>query len=106
MRIALALAALCVVPSLSPAQEAKRSEAETKAIVAIKKSGAHVLEIAQNDAHLEVDYHLNVDTANDEALAPLASLKDAVVHLHLGGTKVTEKGLEHTKNLTGLPRPH
>ena len=86
---------------LAVAQEAKRSEAETKAITAIRKSGAHVLEIAQNDSHLEVAYHLNADATEQGPGVAGRELKD-VVHLDLHGTKITDKGLEHLKGLTGL----
>src|SRR5438045_778159 len=61
------------------------------ALAQIEKLGGHVGEIAQNDDHLEVSYHLQGASITDAALAPVSSLKK-VVRLDLGQTGVTDAG--------------
>ncbi len=80
-------------------------EDSAAAIAKIEKAGGTVMPLAQNDPHLEVDFHMAGASVNDAALAPLAALK-GVVHLHLGKTSVTDAGLAHVKPLTGLTELH
>ena len=121
------LVALLLVISGSIRAEAppQRSDAEKKALAKIAQLGASAMELAQNDPHLEVAYHLMDKEITVEHLAPLKDLK-GVVHLNLRGravtddmlaavaglkeltrlhlekTKVTDKGLAHLKGLANL----
>lgn len=82
-----------------------QSEAGKKSLTRIRQLGGLVLEVAQNDQHLEVSY-LQVDGKwTDE---PLALLKDVkgVVHLNLRGQPVTDEQLAHLKPLTELTHLH
>src|SRR5207302_490346 len=79
--------------------------AQAAAIAQIEKLGGRVQEIAQNDDHLEVSYHLSGASVTDAALAPLDHLKK-VVHLDLGQTSVTDAGLLHIRGLTELSELH
>ncbi len=81
------------------------TEAETTAIAAIRKSGGQVMELAQNDSHLDVAFHLADGKITDDQLAPLASLPQ-VAQLNLRGREITNAGLAHLKNLKGLVRLH
>ena len=83
----------------------KRSPAETKAIAKIKETGGQIMELAQNDPHLEVSFHLSGGKVTDEQLKPLTELKD-VVHLNLRGTDVTDAGMQTVGKLTSLVRLH
>lgn len=110
---------------VSAAEKAARSEAETAAIAAIRKSGGQVMELAQNDSRLDVAFHLADGKITDEQLVPLkqltglaqlnlrgrditndglANLKDlkSLVKLHLEKTKITDDGLQHLKGLENL----
>jgi len=86
-------------------QKAGPSPAEQKAIQAIEKAGGSVRTLAQNDDHLEVDFHLHPSSLTDEQLAPLAELKK-IVHLHLGNTNITDRGLTYLEPMTGLTELH
>jgi len=81
------------------------SDAEAQAISQIEKAGGSVRQIAQNDQHREVDFHLQGASCKDEQLAPLAKIKN-VVSLNLGKTSVTDAGLVYVKPLTGLIQLH
>jgi hypothetical protein len=82
-----------------------QSEAGKKALTRIRQLGGLVLELAQNDQHLEVSY-LQVDGKwTDEPLTLLKDLK-GVVHLNLRGQPVTDAQLEHLKPLTELTHLH
>ena len=70
-------------------EKAGASDAEAQAIAQIEKAGGSVRQIAQNDEHREVDFHLQGASCTDEQLAPLAKIKN-VVSLNLGKTSVTE----------------
>ncbi len=75
------------------------------AVAKIEKFGGSVRELAQNDPHLEVDYHMQGASVTDTALVPLATMK-SVVQLNLGKTSVTDAGLVHIKGLTNLAELH
>ena len=81
------------------------SDAEAQAIAQIEKAGGSVRQIAQNDEHREVDFHLQGTACTDEQLAPLPKIKN-VVSLNLGKTSVTDAGLTYVKPLTGLIQLH
>jgi len=74
-------------------------------VALIEKAGGRVAAIAQNDNHLEVDFHLQGASVGDSVLATVASLKD-VVQLNLGKTGVTDAGLTQIKGMTTLTRLH
>ena len=67
----------------------KAGNAEAQAIAQIEKAGGSVRQIAQNDEHREVDFHLQGASCTDEQLAPLAKIK-SVVSLNLGKTSITD----------------
>lgn len=82
-----------------------QTEAGKKSLARIRQLGGLVLEVAQNDQHLEVSY-LQVDGKwTDEPLALLKDLK-GVVHLNLRGQPVTDAQLVHLKPLTELTHLH
>ena len=81
------------------------SDAEAQAIAQIEKEGGSVRQIAQNDEHREIDFHLQGASCTDEQLAPLAKIKN-IVSLNLGKTSVTDAGLAYIKPLTGLVQLH
>lgn len=84
----------------------KPTEAEKAAIAKIREAGGQVMEVAQNDNHLEVAYHLADGTVTNDHLAPLKELKGRIVSLNLRGTAVTDEGLANLEGLTGLQRLH
>jgi len=98
MRIALSLCALLVVPSLSAAQEAKRSEAETKAIVAIKKSGAHVLETRFSSTLLRTA----ADDAKDQSYMLAALSPASLRRLHFPLAELTKPEVRRIAQSAGL----
>src|SRR5579885_1387019 len=82
-----------------------QTEAGKKALAKIRQLGGLVLELAQNDPHLEVSY-LQIDgKLSDEHLALLKELK-GLVHLDLRGQPVTDAQLIHLKPLTELTHLH
>lgn len=81
------------------------TDAEKAAMAAIRKSGGQVMELAQNDARLDVAFHLADGKITDAELAPLAQLpKTAQVNLR--GREITNAGLVYLKDLKGLTRLH
>jgi len=105
-RAAAALLALAAFHIPAGAQEKKEAAAPDPAIVAkIEKSGGSVRKIAQNDEHLEVDFHLQAASVKDADVEPVAQLKN-VVRLHLGKTGITDAALAFVKPLTGLTELH
>lgn len=81
------------------------TEAEQKATAAIKKLGGQVLELAQNDARLDVAFHLADSKIGDAELALVKDLPKTA-NLNLRGTEVTDAGLAAIKDLKGLVRLH
>jgi mono/diheme cytochrome c family protein len=75
------------------------------AVEKITKLGGSVGQVAQNDDHLEVSFHLVGAAINDTALTSLTSLKN-VVRLDLGNTSITDAGLVQVKALKGLTELH
>jgi hypothetical protein len=94
-----------VVLSSEAQNPAKRDDAELKAMAQIQKLGGLVLELAQNDPHLEVSYLQKEAKFGDEFLTPLKNLK-GLVHLNLRGQDVTDAQLVHLKDITTLTRLH
>jgi len=102
-----------------------RTPAELAAMEALRKQGALVLELAQNDPRLEVSYLQMIEKFGDGHLSPLKEIKGVVrlnlrgqpvtddllknleplkdlTHLHLEKTKITDKGLISVKGLSNL----
>ena len=91
-------------PAPKPAAGAPAAT-DAAAIAAVEKLGGRVQEVAQNDNHLEVSYHLSGASVTDASLVPLARLKK-IVHLDLGQTGITDAGLAHVRGLTELTDLH
>jgi len=81
------------------------TDAEKAAVADIKKSGGQVMELAQNDARLDVAFHLADGKITDEQLVPLKNLPQ-VAQLNLRGREITNAGLVNLKDLKGLVRLH
>jgi hypothetical protein len=82
-----------------------QTEAGKKALTKIRQLGGLALELAQNDAHLEVSYIQTDGKFTDEHLAVLKDLK-GLVHLDLRAQPVTDAQLAHLKPLTDLTHLH
>ena len=89
-----------------PKEAPKPTQAELDAIAAVKKLGGAAAQVAQNDHRVEVDYHLTDGKVGDDHLAPIKALANILYRLHLGGTEVTDKGLEQIKDAKGLAKLH
>ena len=108
----------------APAAAAPSPEAQA-AIEAIQQTGGTVMQLAQNDDSLVVDFHLGGTALSDDGLAQVKllpkvvqlDLKDTQItdaglanlaalgtlnRLHLEKTKITDAGLEHLKDLGNL----
>jgi Leucine-rich repeat (LRR) protein len=83
----------------------KPTEAERKAIDQIRRAGGLVLELAQNDPHLEVSYLQSDGKLAEQQLIVLKDLKH-LVHLNLRGQPITDAQLVHLRDLTGLTELH
>lgn len=81
------------------------TDAEKAAMAEIRKSGGQVMELAQNDARLDVAFHLADGKITDDSLVPLKSLPK-IAQLNLRGREITNAGLVHLKDLKGLVRLH
>ena len=95
--------------TLATAQEKEkavpRSASELKAIESLRKMGALVLEVAQNDNHLDISYLQPDEKFGDAHLAPLKELK-GVVHLNLRNQPITDALLVHIKSVDSLTQLH
>ena len=89
-----------------PKEAPKPTQAELDAIVAVKKAGGSVLQVAQNDSRLDIAFHLADGKIGDEQVASVKPLGNSIFSLNLRGTEVTDKGLEHLKDLKSLVRLH
>ncbi len=103
--ILAALFAAALSSSLYAEGPAARSDAENKAIARIRQLGGLVLDVAQNDPHLEVSYLQTDGKFSDDYLAPLKELKQ-LVHLNLRGQPVTDAQLAYLKDLSSLTELH
>lgn len=108
--------AFCVASliSVSLAQEGKSEEKKTfeateghkKAVAALRELGANVLEIAQNDARLDVSLHLCDKEVKDDHLALLKEFSVPVLWLNLARTKITDAGLANISGIKSLEKLH
>lgn len=104
--VAFAALLALVAPAFGQAAvPAKRTEAEKKALATITQLGGSAMELAQNDPHLEVSYHLMDKEITAAHLAPLKDLT-GVVHLNLRGRAVTDDMLASVAGLKELTRLH
>jgi hypothetical protein len=98
--------ALLLIASAALAQEkATRTDGEKKAIAKVQQLGGLVLELAQNDPHLEVSYLQKEGKFTDDYLMPLKAL-NGLVHLNLRGQDVTDAQTTLLKGLVSLTRLH
>ncbi len=111
-RIALFFTLLAAVSSSmllaedKPKEAPKPTQAELNAIAAVKKAGGSVLQVAQNDNRLDIAFHLADGKIGDEQVASVKPLGNIIYSLNLRGTEITDKGLEHLKDLKSLVRLH
>src|SRR2546423_296190 len=95
-RLVPAAIALLSVAGLVVAQEKpQRTAAEKEAIGELQKLNVIVLDVAQNDPHLDVSYLQKDAKFSDNFLTPLKNLKGSLVHLNLRGQDVTDAQLVH-----------
>ena len=81
------------------------TDAEKAAMAEVRKLGGQVMELAQNDARLDVAYHLADGKIEDAALAPLKNLPK-LAQLNVRGKDITDAGLVHLKDAKALVRLH
>ncbi len=81
------------------------TEAEKNAMAEIRKAGGQVMELAQNDARLDVAFHLADGKIEDASLAPLKNLPK-LAQLNVRGKDITDAGLANIKDSKGLIRLH
>lgn len=95
-----------VFVGLASAQEKPApTDAEKAAMAEVRKSGGQVMELAQNDARLDVAFHLADGKIEDAQLAPLKNLPK-LAQLNVRGKDITDAGLVHIKDAKGLLRLH
>jgi hypothetical protein len=75
------------------------------AIAEIQKTGGSVMQLAQNDDSLVVDFHLGGTALGNDGLAQVKALPK-VVELNLKDTQITDDGLAHVAQLGTLARLH
>jgi len=104
--VGLCLVMSSFVGSMAYSEEkAPPTEAEKSAMAEIRKAGGQVMELAQNDARLDVAYHLADGKIEDAQLAPLKNLPK-LAQLNVRGKDITDAGLVHIKDSKGLVRLH
>ncbi len=102
----IAAASFLILAGMAGAEDKPMpTEAEKQATAAIKKLGGQVLELAQNDARLDVAFHLADGKITDAEVALVKDLPKTA-NLNLRGTEVTDAGLAAVKDLKGLMRLH
>ena len=104
--VGLCLVMSGVLASIAFSQEkAPPTDAEKAAMAEIRKAGGQVMELAQNDARLDVAFHLADGKIEDAQLAPLKNLPK-LAQLNVRGKEITDAGLVHIKDSKGLVRLH
>lgn len=107
-RLSLIITLLAAVSSSTllaedkPKEAPKPTQGELDATAAIKKAGGSVMQVAQNDHRLDVTFHLADGKIGDDQVATVKPLANVIHELNLGKTEVTDKGLEHLKDLKSL----
>jgi len=79
--------------------------ADPKLVKAITNAGGQAMQIAQDDPHLTVAFHLADKKITDETLA-LVKGSSEIVDLNLRGTEITDAGLPHVGTLKNLKKLH
>jgi Leucine-rich repeat (LRR) protein len=97
---------LAIAGTVVAQDKPQHTAAEKDAIAKLQKLNVIVLDVAQNDAHLDVSYLQKDAKFSDDFLAPLKDLKGSLVSLNLRGQDVTDAQLAHLKDLTNLTRLH
>jgi len=87
--------------SIIPVEEV--SAAEDKAISALTSQGVLVIPVGSESNYLSVSF-VNARLATDKELALLLPLKDQLLWLNLGRTRITDEGLKIVGQLTNLTR--
>ena len=87
-----------------PKEAPKPTQAELDAVAAIKKAGGSVMQVAQNDSRLEVAFHLADGKIGDDQVATVKPLANVIYSLKLSKKEITDKSLEHLKDLKSLVR--
>jgi hypothetical protein len=80
--------------------------ASQEAVDALLETGAVAGPLSQDNALLQVGFHLLGDTVTDDTLAALEPVKDQVTWLNLAGTSITDDGLAQLAALPNLTRLH
>src|SRR5436305_7749256 len=93
--LAIAFLLTAGLPSTQAQTKPPRTDIEQKAIAKVQQLGGLVLELAQNDPHLEVSYQQSDHKFTDEQLAILKDLKGPLVHLNLRRQEVTDASTVH-----------
>ena len=105
-RLVFAATALLAVAGALAAQDkpdkAEHTAAEKAAIAKLQKLNVTILDIAQNDPHLDVTYLQKDAKFSDDYLTPLKDVKESLVKLRLGGQDVTDARMAYLKDLTNL----
>lgn len=103
---------LALTPGSATPKEAPKgpgrplNDAEKAAIAKIQELGGQVLELAQNDPRLVVNFHLADGKVTDDHLVPVEALNEWIYELNLRGTDITDAGLAHLKSQKALTRLH
>ena len=110
MPSAALLAAVLFAPVLpapdDPPAVPPLSAADREAIAAVEALGGQVVTLAQNDARLDVSYHLGDVTLTAEHLDALVPLADRLHELNLRGTAFDDGMSGSLAGLTNLRRLH
>jgi len=94
------------VESRLKALAASVEPASQDAIDALLETGAVAGPLSQDNALLQVGFHLLGDSVTNETLAALDAVKDQVTWLNLAGTAITDDGLAQLAALPNLTRLH
>lgn len=90
----------------APAAESAAPAPEVVAAIAeVEKVGGTVMQLAQNDDSLVVDFHLGGTALGDDGLAAIKTLPK-VVQLNLKDTQITDAGLANLAGIGTLARLH
>jgi hypothetical protein len=92
-------------PEPAPAEAFKPTPEAEAAIAEIQKIGGTVMQLAQSDDSLVVDFHLGGTSLSDDALAQVKTLPK-VVQLDLKDTQITDAGLAHLAGIATLNKLH
>ena len=92
-------------PAPAPAEGTPAAAPSDDATAEISKLGGSVMQLAQNDDSLVIDFHLGGTALTNDGLAQVKTLPK-VVELNLKDTQITDDGLAHIAGLGTLVRLH